>query len=195
MVVAAPLLSAVVACPSAAQSQDNDPTPLDDPQAWRPIIYADMSTVTPENAAYAELWAQDLAANDKSYGPSAAQPGGHAPATESHMVVRGTDKVAVVSILNTATGCTSKHFDASANVSVKLCPLKIAIYAGNQVTVTSGRKGCILETVDPTKSLQAGGTFVAYDPKARAFRLGTLINHEPVAGCSANIPLQEKLLP
>lgn len=195
MIIAALFASSFVSFASTAQAQDNEPSPLDDPQAWRPIIYADLSTVTPDNAAYAELWAQDLAANDKSYGPSASQPGGHAPATESHMVVRGTDKVAVVSILNTVTGCTSKHYDASANVSVKLCPLKIAIYAGNQVTVTSGRKGCILETVDPTKSLQAGGTFVAYDPKGRSFRLGTLINHEAVPGCSANIPLQEKLLP
>ena len=190
-------LAVVTLALAPAFGRDAAPQSFADPNQWHPIIYCDLSTVTADNAAYNELWAQDLATNDKAYAGQDARrfQSGHAPATESHMVVRGTDKTAVISILNTATGCTAKLVDQSAGVAVKMCPLKIAIYVGSQVTITSGRKGCILETIGAAQDEKANGTFVGYDQANKAFRIGTLINHEPVPGCSSNIPLFDRLLP
>lgn len=191
------ILLLAAATGASASAQETVSQSLSDPSQWHPIIYNDFSSASSENAAYVDLWAEDLAANDKAY----ARQGdtrfraGHAPATESHMVVRGTDKTAVISILNTATGCTTLLIDQSANLTVKLCPLKVAIYVGNQVTVTTGRKGCFLEVRNSTPNPKISGTFVGYDITNKAFRLGTLIDHQPVSGCSANIPLYDRLVP
>jgi hypothetical protein len=170
------------------------------PDDWRPMVYTNLRETppSPDAVPYAELWQAEISANDIAYsdGGDTQYASGHAPATEAHFVVRSTQRVAVLTMLDTATGCTKKTTDASANASVKFCPLKIAIYEGGVVTTTAGRKGCFLElnapiSTDPSNSMG----YATYDIANRSFKIGMIINHEPVSGCAETIAIDNQLTP
>jgi hypothetical protein len=188
-------LAGLLAVAPVAQAQDASP-----PDDWRPMIYLDLGQSPPDldAAPYAELWQSEIAANDKSYGDQGdtQYAGGHAPATEAHFVVRSTQRVAVLSMLDTATACTKNTADAALNASVKFCPLKVAIYEGGVVTTTVGRRGCFLELTRPLSGDPSNSaSYATYDVKTRSFRIGTLVNHEPVPGCVEVIPVDSQRQP
>jgi hypothetical protein len=167
---------------------------------WRPMVYSNLgeSPLMPDAVPYAELWREEISANDKAYSDQGdtQYAGGHAPATEAHFVVRSSQRVAVLTMLDTATGCTKKKTDASANASVKFCPLKIAIYEGGVVTTTAGRKGCFLELNAPFSTDPSNSTgYATYDIASRSFKIGMIVNHEPVSGCAETIAIDNQLTP
>ncbi|GLS18042.1 hypothetical protein GCM10007874_10580 [Labrys miyagiensis] len=164
------------------------------------MIYSNLgeSPPAPDAAPYAELWHNEIAANDKAYSDQGdtQYTGGHAPATEVHFVVRDTQRVAVLSLLDTSTGCTAKTDIAADNASIKFCPLKIAIYEAGAVTTAAGRMGCFLELNAPTSGDPSNSvSYATYDIGARSFKTGVIVNHEPVPGCSEIISLDKQLVP
>lgn len=169
--------------PSSEQSND-----------WKPVIYSDLSTPAANSAVYQELWAKEIAANNQAYVAKGdfRWTYGNAPAFESHFVVRSPAKTVILTVLDTGSGCSSNRDQSAGAATVKFCPLLIATYQGTTVTIIRGRKGCFLENGsashagDPTDSV----SYAAYDKERKAIKLGTIVNHHPVSGCSSTIRLE-----
>lgn len=166
-----------------------------DPQAWRPLSYADLRRPSATTRTYAEIWQDALDENNRLYlarGDVRFQDG-NAPATEAHYVIWSARRSVVLSILNTATGCTLKEAQAAAGVSVKLCPLRLAVYEGVTVRTMDGGRACFLELAPPEAGSSPAPTRAAaygsYDPAAKTVKLGLVIEGRAVEGCSLNIPL------
>jgi hypothetical protein len=163
-----------------------------DPGAWRPFAYSDLQRPTPRNATYADIWKDQLDANNEAYRARGDRRfvDGNAPATAAHFVIWSEQRSVVLTVLNTALGCSPKLRDAKAQVLVKLCPMRIAIYNGIRVETLDAGRGCYLEpeansTINPSVAAAYG----AYDVGARRLKLGMVVNHRVVDGCSFNIPL------
>lgn len=176
---------------AAASTQEVTP----DPTAWRPLSYADLRQPSTATRTYADIWKDALDENNRAYlarGDTRFQMS-NAPATEAHFVIWSTRKSVVLSILNTATGCALKEFHAAARATVKLCPLRVAIYEGVQVRTLDGGRTCFLElaapgpgeNADPNRAVAYG----SYDPATKVVRTGLVIDHQAVEGCSHEIPL------
>jgi len=166
-----------------------------DPGAWRPMSYADLQHKSPDTATYADIWKDAIEDNNRAYVArgDARFASGNAPATEAHFVIWSAKKSVALSILNTVAGCTLKEVRAAAKATVKLCPMRIAIYEGIQVRTLDGGRACFLElapaaageAVDPQRSV----SYAAYDVPTRTVKTGLVIDHQAVDGCSHNIPL------
>jgi hypothetical protein len=169
--------------------------PTADPGAWRPMNYADLQRPTAETATYADIWKDVIDDNNRAYLARGDMRfvGGNAPATEAHFVIWSARKSVVVSILNTATGCMLKETNAAARSSIKLCPLRVAIYEGVQVRTLDGGRACFLELASAPAEGQAdvGRTvaYAAYDIATRTVKTGLVVDHQAVDGCFNNIPL------
>ncbi len=166
-----------------------------DPRAWRPLAYADLRQPSGSALTYADIWRDALEENNRVYlarGDTRFRAS-NAPATEAHYVIWSSAKSVVLSILNTATGCTLKEVRADAGASVKLCPMRLAIYEGVSVTTLDGGQACFLElgpgatgeAPDPTRA----AAYASYDPAARIVKLGLVVDHQPIEGCSHDVPL------
>lgn len=166
-----------------------------DPKAWRPLAYADLRQPSASTLTYADIWRDALEENNRVYlarGDTRFRAS-NAPATEAHYVIWSSAKSVVLSILNTATGCTLKEVRAGAGASVKLCPMRLAIYEGVRVTTLDGGQACFLElgpgaagdAPDPTRA----AAYASYDPAARTVKLGLVVDHQPVEGCSHDVPI------
>lgn len=179
--------------PDVAKAQLDLPQATAQKNDWHPLVYTNLQEATSGSAAYADLWSQELIANNKAYIAKGdfRYAEGNAPAIEAHLVVRSPVKTAIISILDTGTGCATRAADEATGAIVKICPLLIAIYEGSKVTVTRGRKGCFLEVPHQNAASDPANTapYAAYDVKSKSFRIGTIINHQPVLGCEATIPL------
>lgn len=159
------------------------------------MSYADLQHKSPDTATYADIWKDEIEHNNRAYVArgDARFASGNAPATEAHFVIWSAKKSVALSILNTATGCTLKEVRAAAKATVKLCPMRIAIYEGIQVRTLDGGRACFLELApaaageafDPQRSV----SYAAYDVAARIVKTGLVIDHQAVDGCSHNIPL------
>lgn len=178
---------------SVGTAAGQEPTP--DPQSWRPLAYADLRQPSASALTYADIWRDALEENNRVYlarGDTRFRSA-NAPATEAHYVIWSSTKSIVVTILNTATGCTLKEVRAGARARVKLCPLRLAIYEGVRVTTLDGGRACFLEqdagapgdAPDPTRA----AAYASYDPAARTVKLGLVIDHAAVEGCSHDIPV------
>lgn len=186
-----PILIALVLMPvDTAPLLAQAPTP--DPGAWRPLAYSDLQRPTARSATYADIWKDRIDANNEAYRARGDRRfvDGNAPATEAHFVVWSEQRSVVLTVLNTALGCSPKLRDAKAQVLVKLCPMRIAIYNGIRVETLDAGRGCYLEpqantTINPSVAAAYG----AYDVGARRLKLGMVVNHQVVDGCSFNIPL------
>jgi hypothetical protein len=175
--------------PAAAQAL----TP--DPGAWRPVSYADLQRVSSATATYADIWKDAIEENNRAYITHGDKRyvDGNAPVTEAHFVIWSPKKSVVLSILNTATACTLKEVRAAARATVKLCPLRIAIYEGVQVHTMDGGRACFLElstagageTSDPNRAI----SYAAYDVATKTLKTGLVIDHQAIDGCSQKIPL------
>ncbi|WP_330085232.1 hypothetical protein [Methylocystis iwaonis] len=178
----------------AAVGQERTPHP----EKWRPIAYRDLQMPGPQDRLYVDLWAdviqlnnhRYLAAGDRRYGI------GNAPVREAHVVVRGGDKAALLSILDTAADCAAVADDPAGGVSVKMCPMRLALWNGGQVSIRQA-KGCYLEprakersftTTDPSYA----ASYAAYDIATKSFRLGVILAHRAVERCSQTVPLYPK---
>ena len=130
------------------------------PETWRPVVYRDLQIPGPEDRPFVDLWADMISKNNRAY-QSAGDTRyavGNAPVRESHVVIRGGDKVALLSVLNTALSCTVVASDAISNIAVKLCPMRLAFWKGSSSTIRQG-KGCYLEAWPKACEFLAGPHF------------------------------------
>ena len=165
-----------------------------DPGAWRPMSYANLQNPSPRSATYSDIWKDAIDANNRAYKARGDQrfSGGNAPATEAHFVIWSSTKSVVLSILNTVTGCTLKELRAAAGATVKLCPLRIAIYEGLQVRTLDGGHACFLELTSPVAGKSGepqAASYASYDVATKTVKTGLIIDHQAVDGCSQNISL------
>jgi hypothetical protein len=163
-----------------------------DPGAWRPLAYSDLQRPAARSATYADIWKDRIEANNDAYQARGDRRfvDGNAPATEAHFVVWSAKRSVVLSILNTALGCKEKARDRDAGVVVKLCPMRVAIYDGLQVRTMEAGQACFIEpaagtTLDP----QMAAAYGSYDLSGRTLKLGLVVSHQPIDGCSFNVPL------
>ena len=166
-----------------------------DPGAWRPLAYANLQSPGKHNATWTDIWQDAIQANNDAY----RSRGDHrfivanAPATEAHFVIWSAKKSVVASVLNTALGCLEKSRDKKTRFKVKLCPMRLAIYDGLTVKTMDAGRACFLEpepgaTLDPSQAAAYG----AYDIASKTLKLGMIVDHDAVEGCSFNIPLDGK---
>ena len=180
-------------CALTVAAVAQEPTP--DPAAWRPLAYADLRVPSPTTQTYADIWKDAIEANNQAYAGRGDRRfgGGNAPATEAHFVIWSTRRSVVLTILNTAIGCTLRTVDAPARASVKLCPMRLAAYEGVAVRTLDGGRACFLEVAAPASGTAPefgrAGAYASYEPATRLIRLGLLIDHRPVDGCSLTIPI------
>ncbi|WP_260368489.1 hypothetical protein [Bosea spartocytisi] len=186
---AAPVLLGLVIAPvDGAQSQALTP----DPGAWRPLAYSDLQRPTPRSATYTDIWKDQIDANNEAYRVRGDRRfvDGNAPAIAAHFVIWSERRSVVLTVLNTALGCAPKLRESKVRAVVKLCPMRIAIYNGIRVETLDAGRGCYLEpepgaNIDPSASAAYG----AYDVGSKRLKLGMVVNHQVVDGCSFNIPL------
>ncbi|UOK73772.1 hypothetical protein [Ancylobacter polymorphus] len=163
-----------------------------DPGTWRPMAYADLQRPSRATATYTDIWKDAIERNNDGYRQRGDHrfAGGNAPVTEAHFVIWSRGRSVVLSILNTAIGCTIKTAVPQARATVKLCPIRIAIYEGIQVHTLDGGYACFLElepgaSPDPTVS----AAYASYDVPKRTLKTGMIVNHKAVDGCSLDVPL------
>lgn len=185
----APVLLALMIAPTErALAQALTP----DPGAWRPLAYSDLQRPTARNGTYADIWKDQIDANNEAYRARGDRRfvDGNAPATAAHFVIWSEQRAVVLTVLNTALGCAPKLRESKVRAVVKLCPMRIAIYNGIRVETLDAGRGCYLEpepgaSIDPSASAAYG----AYDVGSKRLKLGMVVNHQVVDDCSFNIPL------
>jgi len=163
-----------------------------DPGAWRPLAYSDLQRPTARGAVYADIWKDQIEANNEAYLARGDRRfvDANAPATEAHFVIWSAKRSVVLSILNTALGCKEKSRDRNAAVVVKLCPMRVAIYDGLQVRTMEAGQACFIEpAAGTTLKPQMAAAYGAYDLAGRTLKLGLVVSHRPIDGCSFNVPL------
>ncbi|WP_126116702.1 MULTISPECIES: hypothetical protein [unclassified Bosea (in: a-proteobacteria)] len=163
-----------------------------DPGAWRPLAYSDLQRPTPRNATYADIWKDQIDANNAAYRARGDRRfvDANAPATEAHFVIWSAKRSVVLSILNTALGCKEKARDRNAAIVVKLCPMRVAIYDGLQVRTMEAGQACFIEPVpETTLNPKMAAAYGAYDVASKTLKLGLVVSHQAPDGCSFNVPL------
>ena len=186
------IVGVVVMSGSAAQAQAQIQaqalTP--NPGAWRPLAYANLQRPAAREATYFDIWKDAIDANNRAYKSRGDRrfSGANAPATEAHFVIWSAKRSVVLSLLDTALGCSEKVRIAGA--VVKLCPMRIAVYDGLNVRTLDAGRGCFIEpsiggTLDPSRAAGYG----AYDVASRTLKIGAIVDHRAFDGCSFNIPL------
>ena len=188
--ILAAFLALLVPAPSYSEAITQNPG------EWRPMAYANLQQPAAATATYADIWKDAIVANNRAYLERGDMRfvGGNAPVTEAHFTIWSAKKSVVLSILNTATGCALKEIQALARATIKLCPLRIAIYEGVQVRTLDGGRSCFLElspaeTGAPANPSQSAA-YAAYDVATRTVKTGLVLNHQAVEGCSQNISLR-----
>ncbi|HEV7325569.1 MAG TPA: hypothetical protein VGN91_10895 [Bosea sp. (in: a-proteobacteria)] len=188
---AIPLLFALVATlAETAPARTQTLTP--DPGSWRPLAYSDLQRPTARSATYADIWKDQIDANNEAYRARGDRRfvDGNAPAAAAHFVIWSEQRSVVLTLLNTALGCAPKLRDGKVRAVVKLCPMRIAIYNGIRVETLDAGRGCYLEpeagaSIDPSASAAYG----SYEVGSKRLKLGMVVNHQVVDGCSFTIPL------
>ncbi len=176
----------VVVSGPAAEAQALTP----DPGAWRPLAHANLQKPAARDATYFDIWKDAIDANNRAYRTRGDRRVSHAnaPASEAHFVIWSAKRSVVLSVLDTALGCSEKVRIAGA--VVKLCPMRIAVYDGLNVRTLDAGHGCFIEpafggTLDPSRAAGYG----AYDVTSRTLKIGAIVDHRAFDGCSFNIPL------
>jgi len=167
------------------------------PENWQPIVYRDLQIPGPDDQVYVDLWADVIQSNNRRYlaAGDLRYAVGNAPVREAHVIVRGGDKAALLSILDTAADCAAVAEDQGRGVLVKMCPMRLAVWHGGQASVRQA-KGCYLEprakersfTPDPSYA----ASYASYDVATKSIRLGVILAHRAVEQCSQSLPLYPK---
>ncbi len=193
--LAAASTTALAALPIAAASHLNAQALTENPAAWRPLSYADLQHPTQGTATFVDIWKDAIDDNNRAYLAKGDRRYvfGNAPAIEAHFVIWSAQKSVVLSVLDTATGCTGRRTDQAVGATVRMCPVRIARYQGAIVHTVGGGRICFLELdrvspaagSDPTRS----AAYASYDVKTKTINTGLIVNHKAVDGCSIAIPL------
>jgi len=173
---------------TAAKAQSLTP----DPGTWRPMSYADLQRPSQVTATYTDIWKDAIEENNRNYHARGDErfASGNAPVTEAHFVIWSSQRSVVLSTLNTVTACEVKSVDRAAHVTIKLCPVRMAIYDGLQVRTLEAGRACFLEP-DASAAFDPSATaaYASYDIPTRTVKIGMIVNHAAVDGCSFNVPL------
>jgi hypothetical protein len=186
----APLAATLCLVATAPQAQEFTPHP----ENWRPVVYRDLQIPGPQDRIYADLWADLIQSNNRRYLAAGDRRFllGNAPVREAHALVRGGDKVALLSILNTASHCVALARDQSNDVSVKMCPMRLAVWNGTSTTLREA-KGCYLEPgarqQSPAVHSPYAGSYISYDVVSKSIRVGVILARRVVDRCSQTVPL------
>ena len=165
---------------------------------WRDITYADLRLPNEAARPYAEIWADRLNENNARYARlgDTRFAAGNAPAVASAFVVRSPTRVVVLSVFNAVSACKTVRHDERHKVTVKRCPMRLAIYdqsqGGRAGSVLDAGEGCFLEFGDPRRAVTSdreAGSYAAYDITTRTIRTGLVIGGQAVAGCDLAIPI------
>lgn len=175
---------------SSATAQPRTP----DPEAWRPLSYADLTIRSLFTQTYADIWKDQIDPNNLAGRPGdRRQAEANAPIAEAHFVIWSPQKSIVVSILDAGTGCDAQERYLRAGVTVKLCPMRVTFYEGVLVQTTDAGRGCFLEfssrSASPTPDQQNAASYAAYDVASKTVKLGVIVDHKAIDGCSRTIPL------
>lgn len=168
-----------------------------DPGAWRPMSYADLQEPSSATATYVDIWKDAIERNNEGYRRRGDHrfSGRNAPVVEAHFVIWSSRRSVVFSVLDTAIGCTTKAVMSLSGATVKLCPLRIAVYEGLRVRTMDGGRACFLELSPGSRSdPTASAAYAAYDVTSRTLKTGMIVNHKAVDGCSLAIPLHRALV-
>lgn len=157
--------------------------------ATRRPIAIDGRVANPSRHSAASNNRRYIAAGDTHYAV------GNAPVREAHVVVRGGDKVALLSVLDTAAVCKTIGVDAASNIAVKMCPMRLSFWRGGRATIRQGQ-GCYLEpgerlanfTPDPSFAT----SYASYDVAMKSIKLGVILAHRAIEKCSQIVPLYQK---
>lgn len=178
---------------TAALAQTPALTP--DPNAWRPVVYADLQLPGPDTKPFAAIWADRISANNAAYKAmgDTRYVVANAPVTESHFVIRSPIKTVVLSVLNTATGCKIIGADAPGNATLKRCPMRLAIYQSGNSTISDAGNGCFVEygpaPANVSIDTQRNAAYAAYDFSARTIRTGVFLGRKAIDECVLKVPL------
>ena len=148
------------------------------------MVVTDLRLPGPAGQVYAHIWADHINRNNDL----AAKVGvsrrlaGNAPIREAHVVVRNTTTVATLSILQAPVACQPHQ----GSMQVLACPLRLVVHR-NGISTIREATGCFA-AANPTEGT---GNYASYDVEARTIRIGTLLRHDAVEGCSKNIPVSE----
>lgn len=165
---------------------------------WRDMTYADLRLPNEAARPYAEIWADRLSANNEHYARAGDTrfTAGNAPAVASAFVVRSPTRVVVLSVFNAVSACRTVRQDDRHKVTVKRCPMRLAIYdqgqGGAAGSVLDAGDGCFLEFGDPRRAFTSdreAGSYGAYDLATRTIRTGLVIGGQAVVGCDLAIPI------
>lgn len=186
------VLAAMLAVASARAQAE---APTIDPSAWRPLAYANLQNASADTATYMDIWKDAIDRNNRDYRARGDERfgKGNAPAIEAHFVIWSPRRSVVLSILDTAIACSVKAARPEARATVKLCPMRIAIYDGLLVETMDGGQACFLELESPPATdPAASAAYASYDIATKTIRIGMILNHSPVEGCSVDVPLQQR---
>ena len=148
------------------------------------MVVTDLRLPGPAGQVYAQLWADHINKNHDL----AARAGvsrrlvGNAPIREAHVVVRNATAVATLSILHAPAACQPHN----GSTQVQSCPLRVVVHRNGSSTIREA-VACFA-SVNPTEGT---GNYASYDVESRTIRIGTLLRHDAVEGCSKNIPVTE----
>ena len=148
-----------------------------------------------DTATYMDIWKDAIDRNNRDYRARGDERSGkgNAPAIEAHFVIWSPRRSVVLSILDTAIACSVKAARPEARATVKLCPMRIAIYDGLLVETMDGGQACFLELEwPPATDPAASAAYASYDIATKTIRIGMILNHSPVEGCSVDVPLQQR---
>ena len=174
------LLAAAISWSSAALAADD----AANPRAWRPMVVTDLRLPGPAGQVYAHLWADHINRNNDLVARAGVTRRlvGNAPIREAHIVVRNTTTVATLSILNAPAACQPHQ----GSREVMTCPLRLVVHRNGTPTIREAT-GCFAQA----NAAEGTGSYASYDVETRTIRLGTLLRHQAVEGCSKNIPVTE----
>jgi hypothetical protein len=165
---------------------------------WRDFSYVDLRLPSEAARSFAEIWADRLGANNAHYARAgdARFAVGNAPAVASAFVVRSPGKVVVLTVFNAVSACRTIRQHAPQQVTVKRCPMRLAVYdqgqEGGTGRVLDAGEGCFLQFADPRRAFttdREAGSYAAYDIATRTIRTGLVIGGAAVAGCDLAIPV------
>ncbi|MBV1702920.1 MAG: hypothetical protein KGQ46_13985 [Hyphomicrobiales bacterium] len=161
---------------------------------WKPMDYYDLTLPGTDAMPYAEIWADKLIENNRAYRKAGDRRFSlaNAPATEADWGVYSSSDEVVVTILNTFT-CKVINIDPAGHATLKLCPMRLVEFVSGQRRMFNAPDGCFLEFTKQPPGIAfdatRDATYATYDASDHSIRLGTVINHNPVKGCSFHMPI------
>ena len=167
-----------------------------DPASWRPVVYTDLQIGGPTNQSFLSLWSDAIAKNNRAYLKQGDRRWTltNAPAIESHFLVRSDQKIVVLSVLHTVTGCKAFQSDELSKSSLKHCPMRLAIFdkVKGQNSVSDAGIGCFIEygratgsSFDPARN----ASLAAYDVATKTIRTRAIFARRSVKDCEIRVPI------